>query len=313
MTEATAINPVLEIKEKVFASTFYFPDIYSITLCYLRLYEYYLSREKMLELITKAIKNPRRAAEKTWNILRRTQYQGQCSICGIETIMYKYGKSLTETNKCKKCGAIARNRHLAIVLCKVFGVEKPFSMKKFVENSKDLAVYEAQGKGPLNFHLKKLQGYACSEYDPDVQPGSDIQEGIRCEDLQNLTFEDETFDLVITQTVFEHILEPDKAWKEIARVLKPSGYHIFSIPFQNSPITERRVKIDDGEEIFIMPKVYHNDGVRNSLVYTDYGLDLLDHLKDFGFSTELHSLGDMDSNTYRIDGGYIFISLKDRH
>ena len=46
MTEATAINPVLEIKEKVFASTFYFPDIYSITLCYLRLYEYYLSREK---------------------------------------------------------------------------------------------------------------------------------------------------------------------------------------------------------------------------------------------------------------------------
>lgn len=46
MTEATAINPVLEIKEKVFASTFYSPDIYSITLCHKRLYEYYLSREK---------------------------------------------------------------------------------------------------------------------------------------------------------------------------------------------------------------------------------------------------------------------------
>lgn len=106
-----------------------------------------------------------------------------------------------------------------------------------------MAVYEAQGKGPLNFHLKKLQGYACSEYDPDVQPGSNIQEGVRCEDLQSLTFNDETFDLVITQTVFEHILEPDRAWKEIARVLKPSGYHIFSIRFQKSPITERRVNV----------------------------------------------------------------------
>ncbi|MCH8300265.1 MAG: class I SAM-dependent methyltransferase [Candidatus Marinimicrobia bacterium] len=158
-----------------------------------------------------------------------------------------------------------------------------------------------------------MKGYVCSEYDPDVQPGSFIQDGVRCEDLQSMTFNDETFDLVITQTVFEHILEPDLAWKEIARVLKPSGYHIFSIRFQKSPITERRVKIDDGEEIFIMPKVYHNDGVRNSLVYTDYGLDLLDHLKEFGFSTELHSLGDMDSNTYRIDGGYIFISRQDRH
>jgi len=71
--------------------------------------------------------------------------------------MYKYGKSLTETFKCKRCGAIARNRHLAIVLCNLFSIDKPYSLKKFVENSKDLADYEAQGKASLNFHLKKLQ------------------------------------------------------------------------------------------------------------------------------------------------------------
>ena len=265
----------------------------------------------MLELITKAIKNPRRAAEKTWNILRRTQHRGECSICGYETIMYKYGNSLTETFKCKICGAIARNRHLAIVLCKLFAIDNPYSLKKFVENSKDLDIFEAQARGPLHDHLKELKGYVCSEYDPDVQPGSFIQDGVRCEDLQSMTFNDETFDLVITQPVFEHILEPDLAWNEIARILKPSGYHIFSIPFQKSPITERRVKIDDGEEIFIMPKVYHNDGVRKSLVYTDYGLDLLDHLKDFGFSTKLYSIEDLDSDNYRIDGGYIFVSQKD--
>ncbi|MCH8299549.1 MAG: methyltransferase domain-containing protein [Candidatus Marinimicrobia bacterium] len=127
-----------------------------------------------------------------------------------------------------------------------------------------------------------------------------------------MTFNDETFDLVITQTVFEHILEPDFAWNEIARVLKPSGNHIFSIPFQKSELTERRVKIENGEEIFIAPKVYHKDGVRKSLVYTDYGLDLLDHLKDFGFSTKLYSIEDLDFDSYRIDGGYIFVSQKER-
>jgi len=266
----------------------------------------------MLDLLIKAYKNPRRAFEKTLNILKRTRHNGQCSICGIETIMYKYGNSLTETFKCKICGAIARNRHLAIVLCKLFAVGEPYSMEKFVKKSEYLDIYEAQARGPLNDHLQELKGYVCSEYDPDVQPGRYIKDEIRCEDLQNLTFNDEAFDLVITQTVFEHILEPDLAWNEIARVLKPSGYHIFSIPFQKSPITERHVKIDKGEEIFIKPKVYHNDGVRNSLVYTDYGLDLLDHLKDFGFSTKLYSIEDIDSDKYRIDGGYIFVSQKDR-
>ncbi len=266
----------------------------------------------MLDLLTKAFKNPRRAFEKTWNILRRTQHRGFCSICGNETIMYKYGNSLTETFKCKRCGAIARNRHLAIVLCNLFAIDKPYSIKKFVENSESLHIFEAQARGPINDHLKELKGYVCSEHDPDVQPGSNIQDGVRCEDLQSLTFNDETFDLVITQTVFEHIREPDLAWNEIARVLKPSGYHIFSIPFQKSEFTERRVKIDNGKEIFIKPKIYHNDGVRNSLVYTDYGLDLLDHLKDFGFSTKLYSIEDLDSDRYRIDGGYIFVSQKER-
>jgi len=266
----------------------------------------------MLDLIIKALKNPRRAFEKTWNILTRTKHQGYCSICGYDTIMYKYGNRVTETFKCNRCGAIARNRHLAIVLCKLFAIEKPYSMKMFVENSKSLDIFEAQAKGPLNDYLKELKGYVCSEYDPDVQLGSSIQNGVRCEDLQNLTFNSETFDIVISQTVFEHILEPDLAWKEIARVLKPSGYHIFSIPFQNSQITERRVRMDNGEIVFIKPKVYHNDGVRKSLVYTDYGLDLLDHLKDFGFSTKIYSFEELDSDHYRIEGGYIFVSQKHR-
>ena len=45
------------------------------------------------------------------------------------------------------------------------------------------------------------------------------------------------------------------------------------------------------------------------LFYTDYELDLLDYLKDFGFSTKLYFIKDLDSDRYRIDG-IIFLYLK---
>lgn len=144
--------------------------------------------------------------------------------------MYEYGNSLTETFKCNICGAIARNGHLAIVICKLFAIDKLYSLKKFVENSKVMDIFEAQARGLIKYHLKELKGYICSEYDPDALPRSYVRDGVRREDLRSLTFGNEAFDIVITQTVFEHILEPDLAWNEIARVLEPSGYHIIQHP-----------------------------------------------------------------------------------
>ena len=44
-----------------------------------------------------------------------------------------------------------------------------------------------------------------------------------------MTFQNESFDLFITQDVFEHVMEPNKAFKEIERVLKPGGAHVFTV------------------------------------------------------------------------------------
>ena len=44
-----------------------------------------------------------------------------------------------------------------------------------------------------------------------------------------MTFENESFDLFITQDVFEHVMTPNKAFKEIERVLKPGGAHVFTV------------------------------------------------------------------------------------
>jgi ubiquinone/menaquinone biosynthesis C-methylase UbiE len=52
----------------------------------------------------------------------------------------------------------------------------------------------------------------------------------RSEDLRALTFPDQSFDLFITSDVFEHVFEPEKGFGDIARVLKPGGMHIFTMP-----------------------------------------------------------------------------------
>ena len=50
-------------------------------------------------------------------------------------------------------------------------------------------------------------------------------------DISNTSFRDSTFDTIIALEVFEHIKLPQKAIKEIYRILKPNGTLLLSIPF----------------------------------------------------------------------------------
>jgi SAM-dependent methyltransferase len=68
--------------------------------------------------------------------------------------------------------------------------------------------------------LYNLKSYKCSSYIPNVQPGTEIQEKVFCQDIENLTFADKNFDVVITEDVFEHIRNYEKAFEEVYRVLK---------------------------------------------------------------------------------------------
>ncbi|MFA5813642.1 MAG: methyltransferase domain-containing protein, partial [Patescibacteria group bacterium] len=50
-------------------------------------------------------------------------------------------------------------------------------------------------------------------------------------DVQNLPLPDESVEAVICIAVLEHVEEPQKAVKEIYRVLKPCGYCFIYVPF----------------------------------------------------------------------------------
>jgi len=231
---------------------------------------------------------------------------GVCPICGNraiflarkESLRGPYPASLRESCLCERCKATSRNRAVAVAALRVLEKQFRLSVSSLAElvdvvnsNGLDISFYEAGAHGPIYNVLKQMNKYTCSEFLPGIPPGNK-KDGIRCENLERLTFSSGTFDFVISQDVFEHIRDVDKAWAEVNRVLKPGGWHIFTVPLHGKPTISRIAISALGQEHdrHIMPTHYHGDPLRSegALVYTDFGTpDLPQILLEFGFQTRL--------------------------
>lgn len=128
---------------------------------------------------------------------------------------------------------------------------------------------------------------AGSEYlGPDVDAGAVI-DGIRHEDALALTFADASFDLIISQEVFEHVPSIERAIDETVRVLAPGGRLLLSVPFNRGAAdTVQRARIVDGQLEHLLEPAYHGNPLSDdgSLVFYDYGWDLLDMLRAQGLT-----------------------------
>ena len=190
---------------------------------------------------------------------------GYCPICQSKTIFVEYTKWLRDKYQCIKCHSIPRQRALVNTL------------NLFYSNWKELSVHESS---PSNsrFFIKECQNYTFSYFFGNVSLGT-YKDGVRCEDLSNMTFDDSSFDLLITQDVFEHVLFPLKAFKEINRILRPGGAHVFTVPFyRNLEKSKARVRWVNGEICFLETPIYHGNPIdkNGSLVTYDWGLDFTD-------------------------------------
>ena len=126
-----------------------------------------------------------------------------------------------------------------------------------------------------------------SEYLGYEYEGGSIVKGIRHEDVENLSFADEYFDLIVSNDVFEHVPNPAKAFAECARVLKRGGVMLATIPFHSaSDLSVTRARINSGQLEHVLSPAYHGNPVSadGSLVFTDFGWDLLGVIKESGFS-----------------------------
>lgn len=76
-------------------------------------------------------------------------------------------------------------------------------------------------RGTLARFKADCGGYTVSYYDPAVPLGTmHPQLGVRCGNLECLMFPGGSFDLVLTLDVYEHGFRPNRAIKEVERVIK---------------------------------------------------------------------------------------------
>ncbi len=230
----------------------------------------------------------------------QNRYEGKCAVCGEDTEFIQREYALREGYRCKNCRSSLRHRCQAQAILKTIapGIESIAELSTH-ESLKRLCMYEPGITGPFRKHLKNAKLYTNSYYYPELKLG-ESRDGVRNENLECLTFSDNSYDLVITSDILEHIRNPYTAFKEVNRILKPDAPHIFTIPMLHPLQKKTVVRVDTSgiKDVHLIPPHYHiaGDGGK-SLVYNDFGLDLMDiiqsqtnaKVKIFDFEPELNT------------------------
>lgn len=227
------------------------------------------------------------------------QNDGYCCVCQADRVFTAYGEWLRDSYVCQICWTTPRARALTYVLNTVAPDWRSSTMH--------------ESSPGWDFLGKQCADYSDSFFYEDTPLGS-YQEGHRCETLEALTFPDESFDVFVTQDVLEHVFEPERALREIMRVLKDGGVHIFTTPKHPTLAhSVRRASLVDGKVINLAEAQFHGNPIDpegGSLVTWDYGADFIQLVRGWsGYCTSTYILNDRQLG---IDGEYldIFVTRK---
>ena len=217
-------------------------------------------------------------------------HSGVCNVCGSTSLFEHNGGSVRESYRCQHCRSSLRYRGQAKAILETFGSGEQ-SIRDLAQSDEfsALAIYEPGLVGPFRSYFKDLPNYSQSYYWEDI-PLGEVKDGVANHDLQALDLPSDSVDLAITSDIFEHIRHPYRAFAEMHRVLRMGGSHVFTVPLQ-FPMPKKtvaRVDTTTDEDVHLLPEVYHSAGEGGkSLVYTDFGEDMIARLDEIGFSTTI--------------------------
>ena len=125
-------------------------------------------------------------------------------------------------------------RALRFFICQAAGWALMVAIDKFCSYWREVVIHEASpvSRGASTRLSSECSRYLSSRYFENCASGTMVN-GTRCENLESLSFDDESIDLHVTQDVMEHLFHPSRAFSEITRTLRPGGMHIFSVPNLN--------------------------------------------------------------------------------
>jgi polysaccharide pyruvyl transferase CsaB len=233
---------------------------------------------------------------------------GYCNVCGQPARFFYQDKALyREQLSCEHCRSTSRYRSIARGLLQAIketaGVDvAAISQLPHTGVSRNIRIYDTQP--PFRYepcaysipvYLRQCDWIAVSlsAYKPDLPLGSDLADGVTNQNLERLTYPDAHFDIVVTSDVMEHVRLDALAHAEIARVLRPDGIYLFTVPHRwEWDKNQIRVKINDpgrqeADEHLLEPE-YHGDANSGDgsgvLAYRAYGKELKDQLAAVGLS-----------------------------
>jgi len=221
-------------------------------------------------------------------------YDGYCAACGESTrFFFDIGPDnqidLREQMICRVCDLNARHRvsigflerlHPDVESARVYVTEQASPAFRWIRGRYPQAVgsefFTSEQQAVLAAHLGHLMG-----------EGEQAQ--LRFEDVTDLSFADESFDVIVSSDVLEHVPDFRAALAQFRRVLAPGGDLVLTVPFLDADQhSVRRAEIDaDGEIRHLVTPEYHGDPLspEGVLAFHSFGWDLLNELRECGFSS----------------------------
>jgi SAM-dependent methyltransferase len=188
-----------------------------------------------------------------------------CGCCGRLSVVLALDAT-GEAHRCLRCGANLRYELLARYI------------REEIPNLAGLDVVELDPDSPLRPHLSRAKSYVRTYFSGTETVGSVRSDGARCEDVTRLTLPDQSVDLLVSSEVLEHVPDLDAARREIARVLRPGGRHLFTVPTEDMESTIQRAIIENGALRHLVEPEYHGDplgqGGGGILSFWTFGWDL---------------------------------------
>lgn len=216
-----------------------------------------------------------------------TQLSGVCALCGTErgfaadVVMHGPREGLA----CSHCGCNARQRAAAAVLLDALAAPAAARVYATEQGSRFHVA--------LRPRLGRLLG---SEFRPSLQRRlrlslwllrRGVPAWVRDEDVTALRLRDAAFDGVVSLDVLEHVPDYRTALREFARVLRPGGVLVLTVPFYDDAadnVQIARLGPDGAVEHLGAPE-FHGDPLRGGVVcFHHFGWALLDAMREAGFA-----------------------------
>ncbi len=219
---------------------------------------------------------------------------GSCTVCGWQGGFRaeRRGARVVRDLACSGCGAVLVYQAEAAVLLDDLGRGVAMTLDELVAapHLQQVAVLNVGHAGPVRNRLMARPGYQETALVPDRPVGTVLRRRpLRTnQDHQRFTFDGASFDLMTSSHLLEHVPDPDAAFREAWRVLRPGGRYVFTVPPHPQHESVRRAELVDGVVVHHREPEHHRSPEGDpALVFTDFGADVVDQLSSVGFVATL--------------------------